>query len=182
MRVKQLIRQLRGLINLGGGTSVEDVAGGDSVVTTPRVKRVKVGRQDVLEAIESGLDVSGGKGGVTVLPLDSHYWVPEEQTFHELMNLYRDEIGRNIYQGDAWDCEEYSIAMMNMFRNQHGINSVGFVFDGDSQHAYNVVVHSTTDGLRATLVEPNFFSLDGGEVDPTDSDGKYSVGTSTILL
>lgn len=182
MQIKQLIRQLRGVINLGGGTTVDDVVDGRSAATTPRVKTVKTDRPSVIGEIQTEFGLSGGTDGTTILPLDSHYWVPEEQSFHKLLNLYRDEIGRNIYQGDAYDCDNYALDLMDFFQNQCGVNSVGFVFDGDSQHAYNIAVHGTPDGFRATLIEPNFFSLDGGEVEPTDSDGKYSVGTSTILL
>jgi hypothetical protein len=142
------------------------------------VKTTKHGGGDVRHAIHQQI----GAKNMKLLPLDSHYWVPEEQSYHRLVNLYRDEIGENIYQGDAYDCDNYALDMMNFFQNQLGINSVGFVYDGDSQHSYNVVVYESTDGLNVRLFEPNFWSLAGGEVDPTDTNGKYSVHTSTVLL
>jgi len=195
MQLRQLIQQLRGLVNLGGGTQLEDLSGG----STPRV----AGQNDPLQSgssvhdpqvngvkttKHSGSEVRGavqqqiGAKNMKLLPLDSHYWVPEEQSYHRLVNLYRDEIGENIYQGDSYDCDNYSINFLNFFQNEYGVNSVGFVFDGDSQHSYNVVVYESTDGLNVRLFEPNFFSMDGGEVDPTDTDGYYSVHTSTVLL
>jgi len=175
MQISNLIRQLRGLVNLGGGATVEEAVSGG---TTPRVRTTKMDGHTVRSALNQQL----GAKNMTVLPLDSHYWVPEREGFNRLVRLYRDEIGENIYQGDAYDCDNYALDMMNFFQNQCGINSVGFVYDGDSRHSYNVVIYNDADGLRATLFEPNFWSLDGGEVEATERDGKYSVHTSTVLL
>lgn len=185
MEVKKLLRELRGVINLGGGTSVDEALDSGFAATTPRVRRVKVDQKDVMETIQRDIGVSGDERGVTVLPLDSHYWVPEERSYRELLSNYKNEIGDNIYQGDAYDCDNYALDLMNFFQNQCGVNSVGFVYDGDSAHAYNIVVHSTPNAdkeLRATLLEPNFWSMNGGEVEPTDSDGYYSVQSSTVLI
>jgi hypothetical protein len=174
MKLRQLIHQLRGIVNLGGGTQLD----GGSTGLTPRVHTTKMDGHTVRSVLNQQL----GAKNMTTLPLDSHYWVPEREGFNRLVNVYRDEIGANIYQGDAYDCDNYALDMMNFFQNQSGINSVGFVYDGDSQHSYNVVIYNDADGLRATLFEPNFFSLDGGEVEATDTDGRYSVHTSTVLL
>jgi len=174
MQISTLIRQLRGLVNLGGGTQLDAPSEG----LTPTVKTTKMDGHTVRSALNQQL----GATNMTTLPLDSHYWVPEREGFNKLVRLYRDEIGENIYQGDAYDCEEYALDMMNFFRSQCGINSVGFIYDGDSRHSYNVVIYNDADGLRATLFEPNFWSLDGGEVEATDTNGKYSVHTSTVLL
>jgi hypothetical protein len=174
MQISTLIRQLRGIVNLGGGTQLD----GGFTGLTPRVKTTKMGGHTVRSALNKQL----GAKNMATIPLDSHYWVPEREGFNQLVTTYRDEIGANIYQGDAYDCDNYALDMMNFFQNQCGINSVGFVYDGDSRHAYNVVIYNDADGLRATLFEPNFWSLGGGEVEATDRDGKYSVHTSTVLL
>lgn len=178
MQIRQLIQQLRGVVNLNGSKEVLEVVSGNNNGPYIEINTTKYKWSDINREINNNLPLDNA----TILPLDTHYWVPDGETYRNAVSHFKNNGGNDIYQGDAKDCEDYAINFLNFFQNQSGINSVGFVYDGDSRHSYNVVIYNDADGLRATLFEPNFWSLDGGEVDATDRDGKYSVHTSTVLL
>jgi len=178
MSVKNFITVLRGMVNLNGSKEVSEAVSGNIDTSPIEINTTKYKWSDMNRVMKNSLPLDN----TTILPLDTHYWVPEAQTYHSAISHFKNNGGNDIYQGDAKDCEDYALDMMNFFQNQCGINSVGFVYDGDSQHSYNVVIYNDADGLRATLFEPNFWSLEGGEVEATERDGKYSVHTSTVLL
>jgi len=174
--LQNFISELRGLVNLGGGRQVSELDGG-SGDKTPTLRTTKMGWAGISEAIGkfAGSDTK-------ILSLDSHYWVPEERSFNQLVSYWKNTDGSNIYQGDSYDCEDFAIGFMNLARNRTGANSVGLVYDGDSSHAYNIIVFNSTDALNAMLFEPNFFSpnMSGGFVEPDDD--IYTPETATILI
>jgi len=173
--MRKLIEKLRGLINLGGGYTVDEVIEGKSF-DTPRVKTRKVSSLDLHTALREQIDLSNA----TVLPMDTHYWVPNGRGFRKILSYHKKNAGQNVYQGDAYDCENYAIELLNTFQNRTAVNSVGLVYDGSSGHAYNIAVYDGVDGLRATLIEPNFFSMNGGEVQANGNE--YTPKQSTVFL